>query len=142
MQPANHLDTRLRLTPRDYCAVGPHEFGHNETAEFVVPAGGNATSARIARVQHLLVCRWRAQGQRPSGAWLGRRWGFSRQVFSRSMLGERWAGNNVFAALVYATSFASHAAVGPSAPPPQGLPQPSVRAHRESPSTAVRPDTT
>jgi hypothetical protein len=67
------------------------------------PPGGDAVSARIALLQHELVAAWRGRGQTPSGAELGRRFGFSRQTFSRAVLGERWMGEAVQAALVSVT---------------------------------------
>lgn len=65
---------------------------------FVVPPEGDPISARIAHLQHVLVCRWRATGI--SGAAIARRWGVSRQTVSRTTLGERWAGETVLAALL------------------------------------------
>lgn len=98
----NHVDRRRRLLPRDYLA-DPHAFGRpGRRAITASPVDGDARSARIAALQHDLVTRWRRQGCRPSGASLGRAFGFSRQTWSRAILGERWMGEAVQAALVVA----------------------------------------
>lgn len=54
---------------------------------------------RLAAIQHEVVLAWRARGT-PSGAELARRWGFSRQTWSRTVLGQRWAGAVGLAALL------------------------------------------
>jgi hypothetical protein len=94
----NHLDRRRTLTPRDYLA-DPWAFGSHHTTP-ATPAGGDKFSARVAWLQHHLVLAWRQAGQRPSGAALGRRFGFSRQVWSRSATGHRWMGETVMAAVL------------------------------------------
>ena len=95
------MDRRRRLLPRDYLSE-PHAFGRDRTVRFVVPAEGDEASAAVARVQHELVLRWRAQGCRPSGARLGRTFDFSKQTWSRSTLGQRWMGESVMSALLAA----------------------------------------
>ena len=95
------MDRRRRLLPRDYLS-DPDAFGRNRAVRFIIPAGGDAQSAAIARVQHELVLRWRAQGCRPSGSRLGRSFGFSKQTWSRSTLGQRWMGEAVICALLVA----------------------------------------
>jgi hypothetical protein len=95
----NHVDRRRRLLPRDYLS-DPDAFGRNRAVRFIIPAGGDAESGAIARVQHELVLRWRAQGCRPSGSRLGRSFGFSKQTWSRSTLGQRWMGEAVICALL------------------------------------------
>lgn len=97
----NHVDRRRRLLPRDYLTE-PHAFGRDRSVRFVVPAEGDEASAAVARVQHELVLRWRAQGCRPSGSRLGRTFGFSKQTWSRSTLGQRWMGESVMSALLAA----------------------------------------
>lgn len=97
-----HLDTQRRLLPRDYIQGGPHRFGHDPDARFTIPPGGDEASARIAALQHRLVVQWRATN-RPTGAELGRRWGFSRQTWSRTVLGQRWSGELLLVALLEAT---------------------------------------
>ena len=101
MRPLNHVDGRRQLTPRDYFA-DQRQFGRVPGARPTVPAGGDPASAAIALVQHRLICRWRSLPQRPSGAELGRTYGFSRQVFSRAVNGERWLGETVTCALLVA----------------------------------------
>lgn len=92
-----HLDHARTLTPRDY-ASDPTLFGVVLDLGFLVPEGGTTVSMRIAMVQHRSVCIWAAQ-RKPSAAFLCRRFGFSKQTFSRVTRGERWAGETVLAAL-------------------------------------------
>lgn len=93
------LDRRRTLTPRSY-ADDPWRFGIDHALGFAVPPGGDATSRDLAEVQHRLICAWRHAGCRPSGAEIGRRWQFSKQTWSRTTLGQRWAGETVLAALI------------------------------------------
>lgn len=97
----NHLDRRRRLLPRDYLE-NPDGFGFERRPVYVVPEDGDETSAAVARLQHELVRSWRQRGCRPSGAALGRRFGFSKQTWSRTVLGQRWMGETVMTALVQA----------------------------------------
>lgn len=93
------LDRRRTLTPRAY-ADDPWRFGIDQTLGFAVPPGGDATSRHLAEIQHRLICAWRQAGCRSSGAEIGRRWRFSKQTWSRTTLGQRWAGETVLAALI------------------------------------------
>lgn len=95
----NHLDRRRRLLPRDYLDP-PEAFGLRHPVRWVVPAAGDGTSQLVARVEHHLVIAWRSRPHRPSGAEMGRRFGFSRQTWSRTLLGERWMGETVMAAML------------------------------------------
>ena len=135
VRPANHVDARLGRPPRDY-AEQPYRFGEDPHVRFRAPVGESSAAAHAARVQHLLVVGWRAQSGRPSGTQLGRRFGFSKQTFSRVVRGERWAGSVVFAALVHATTPTTapprHPASGDrrvAAPDPRA-PQPPPRGPR------------
>jgi len=65
----------------------------------VIPEGGDLVSARVAFIQHQLVCRYR-NGEHPSGAALGREFGFSTSTWSRTFIGERFPGSLVFAAML------------------------------------------
>jgi hypothetical protein len=96
-----HLDRQRSLLPADY-AVDPHRFGHDPRLRFHVPPGGDARSMEIARIQHQLVLAWRQHPEAPSGAALARRFGFSKQTLSRAVLGQRWMGETVMAALLSA----------------------------------------
>lgn len=107
----NHLDRKLALTPAEY-AEDPHKFGRDPKVRFRIPPGGDAPSCRVAFVQHLLAVRWRAR-RRPSVAELSVKYGFSKQVFSKTLLGERWAGQRVEAALIADV-------IMPPQEPPQG----------------------
>lgn len=98
----NAIDRQRRLKPRDY-AVDPHRYGHDPKAVFHLPEGGDEHSARIAAAQHQLILRWRSMSDRPSGAELGRTWGFSKQTWSRTINGQRWAGQAALTALTFAT---------------------------------------
>jgi hypothetical protein len=95
-----HLDRQRSLLPADY-AVGPHRFGQDPKLVFRVPSGGDDRSMEIARIQHQLVLAWRRRPDAPAGAALARRFGFSKQTFSRAVLGQRWMGETVMAALLY-----------------------------------------
>ncbi len=95
----NHIDGRRRLSPRDYFDP-PESFGVLADARARVPAGGDTVSAAIALVQHRLVVAWRRGGCQPSGAAVGRQFSFSKQTFSRTILGERWMGETLMAALL------------------------------------------
>ncbi len=101
MRSSVHLDRRLALAPRDYVAE-PARFGRDLRVERVMPAGGDPASAHAAWAQHQLVCEWRARGQRPPVAALARRFGFSKQTWSRTVSGERWAGQLLLTALMHA----------------------------------------
>jgi len=101
MRSSVHLDRRLALAPRDYVAE-PARFGRDLRVELVMPAGGDPASAHAAWAQHQLVCEWRARGQRPPVAALARRFGFSKQTWSRTVVGERWAGQLLLTALMHA----------------------------------------
>lgn len=96
---ANHLDKKRRLLPRDYLDP-PWAFGRDVGARVRVPPGGDAVSGAIASIQHQLVVAWRRGGCRPTGAALGRRFGFSKQTFSKTVLGERWMGETLMAAVL------------------------------------------
>lgn len=95
----NHLDRRRALRPRDYATPGD-AFGQPVAVEWSVPPGGDLVSLRVARTQHRLVVSWRGRAAQASGAAVARRYGFSRQTWSRTVLGERWAGETVLVALV------------------------------------------
>ena len=103
---ARHLDQRRLLEPRDYCA-DPDLFGVDAAAVFRVPSDGDATSLHVAREQHLLLCAWNLR-RRPSAKTLATRFGASKQTISRVSRGERWAGETVLAALVFAVRPADH----------------------------------
>jgi hypothetical protein len=96
-----HRDRRLRLKPRQY-VVDPSLFGVDPAAPFHVHAGGDEASMHSAVEQHLLFsdcdrCR------RPGVEALGQRFDMSKQIMSKSSLGQRWACHVVLAALLYAT---------------------------------------
>jgi hypothetical protein len=95
----NQLDRRHKLIPNAYC-VNRHDFGVRADAAFLVPAGGDAVCAAIARVQHELALRWRAAGLDGAGSQAARDFGFSSTTFSRTLLGERWMGEKAMAAVV------------------------------------------
>lgn len=96
----NHLDRQLLLTPQDYL-ITEAGFGRPGWFKVIVPPGGNTASARVAIVQHRLVVAWSTtETGRRSGTQVAGRFAFSKQVWSRVCLGERWAGGVVSAALV------------------------------------------
>jgi hypothetical protein len=96
----NHVDRRRKLTPRAYL-LNPHGFGRDAQAQIHVPSGGDHISAEIARVQHALVLAWRAARPDGSGSQDGRAFGVSSSTWSRSVLGERWMGETVMAAVLH-----------------------------------------
>ena len=112
MRPANHLDARRTLQPCDYLD-DPHAFGRR-TVRLLVPDGGDAVSAEIARIQHHLVLAWRHRDCAPSAAALARRFGCAKQTISRSVLGHRWMGETVMAALLHAAAAGPHPARTPA----------------------------
>jgi hypothetical protein len=95
---SRRLDTRS-LVPRDYVA-NPNDFGRASRPEWVLPAGGNIRSLRVAMVTHEVVFRVRALRDRRLAARVCARFGFSKQVWSRSLLGQEWMGELVLAAAV------------------------------------------
>lgn len=95
----NRLDGRRRLAPRDYLTP-PEAFGQVGARPAALPEGGDEVSAAVARVQHRLAVAWHLTRDRPSVRQLGDRYGVSKQVFSRSLLGQRWMGETVMAALL------------------------------------------
>lgn len=92
------LDARRLLTPRDY-AVEPHLFGERYDVTFRTPPDGDAVSRRIAEFFHRLVVASRHH-RLPSGAEIGRRFGFSRQTWSNVTRGHRWPSHTVLIALL------------------------------------------
>ncbi|MCU1690734.1 MAG: hypothetical protein JWN20_2662 [Jatrophihabitantaceae bacterium] len=98
----NHVDRRRKLTPREYL-TNPHGFGRETQAQFLVPPGGDGVSAEIARVQHALVLAWRSARPAGSGSQDARAFGVSPSTWSRSVLGERWLGETVMAAVLHRT---------------------------------------
>lgn len=99
MRPNRHLDRRLAGLPCDYVEVA-QRFGVDDDVGLVVPDGGDRVSAEVAWQQHRLVLAWRGRGCQPSAAALCRRFGFSKQTWSRTVLGQRWAGQLLLAALL------------------------------------------
>jgi len=95
----NHVDGRRRGRPREYLDP-PHRFGRAGEARLRIPAGGDRVSAGLAWFQHRLAAAWAARGR--SGAAVGREYGVSRQVVSRTLRGERWLCATLTAALVLA----------------------------------------
>lgn len=91
-----HLDNRRCLRPCDYL-LDPFTFG-TAAARFVLPAGGDEVSLRVARLHHGLVVAIRANGVK--GSWVCREWGFGRDVWSEVVAGRRWPGETVLVAMV------------------------------------------
>ena len=90
----NTLDRQvLLLAPRDY-ASDPARFGTGDDLTFGEPDGGNAISKRAAKMQHRMVLEWQRRFPR-HGERLARRVGCSRNTISRTLRGERWAGQAV-----------------------------------------------
>lgn len=94
---ANHVDRRRRLTPRDYIPLG---FGVIAEAPCRIPAGGDAVSAAVARVQHELVVLYRGVREHGAGRRNARAFGVSQTVWTRCLAGERFMGETVMAALL------------------------------------------
>lgn len=98
----NAIDRRRGpLAPRDYC-VDPHAFGARQDAVFHLPDGGLTVDLQLARLQHQLVFRWQRCGRQPSSRQFAARWSISPAVLSRTVRGDRWAGETVLAALITA----------------------------------------
>jgi hypothetical protein len=113
---ANHLDRQRKLTPRDYFD-DPNRFGRIRHLAGRVPPGGDPVSARVAALQHRLVWAWQARGRKPSTSELGGLFGFSKSTWSRVILGQRWMGETIMAALLHA---ALQPGDSPTAEPPSG----------------------
>lgn len=111
-----HLDRQRNLEPRAYLA-DPHSFGRRLDVAPAEPVGGDPVSQRVALLQHSLVVAWRERGRRPTSGELCAHYGFSRQLWSRVVLGERWAGETVLAALVEAAVIRANAEARRRRPP-------------------------
>lgn len=98
----NRADHSLLLKPYRYL-TDPHAFGEDRPVRFVIPTGGDERSMRVARVQHGLVVRWRQLPDQPSQSSLGRLYGLSKETVSRTVLGQRWMGDLMSAALLEAS---------------------------------------
>lgn len=109
---ANRLDSRLKLSPRDYATV-PQRFGC-QPVEFRVPPGGDQLSCDIAVHQHRLALAWR-ETRRPPTSELCARFGFSKQWWSNVTSGQRWAGQIGTCALVLAARIANGSPAGSGA---------------------------
>lgn len=92
------IDARRQLRPRDY-ATDPYGFGERNQV-FATPVGGDDISRTIAELIHEVVRATRAQPAFASGAELGRRFGFSRQTWSRVIHGYQWPGHTVMSAML------------------------------------------
>lgn len=99
---SRRLDHRT-LYPRDYLRDS-HQFGVVPDAALRLPPGGDPRSLQVAFVQHELALRLRDSARTGvgPGASLGRRFGFSRQHWSRCLRGEAWMGATILAAAVSA----------------------------------------
>jgi hypothetical protein len=96
---ANRLDGTLLLRPIDYI-TRPASFGWDDKGTFVVADGGDERSRRVALIQHVAIVRWRADGR--AAAALAHDWDVSTSTMSRTLRGERWAGQLILAALIAA----------------------------------------
>jgi hypothetical protein len=56
----------------------------------------------VAPLQHALARERTRRGRQPTAAEVCRRYGISKQVWSRVVLGHRWAGETAFAVLTEA----------------------------------------
>lgn len=99
-RPVHFLDHRGGLLPRDYLA-DPPRFGTTHDARWRVPPGGDLRALHVAYVCHLVAVGVRARGDRDLARRLQAGFGFSKQVWSRCLLGQAWMGETVLAAAVY-----------------------------------------
>lgn len=99
MSPRRRRLDRRTLLPRDYLR-DPYQFGVNLAADPVLPSRGDAVSQQVAMAQHHLAVLVRAAGTRATAADVTRRFGFSKQYWSRCLLGQAWMGETVQAAAV------------------------------------------
>jgi len=97
--PRRRLDRRL-LLPRDYLA-DPFQFGHHPHPVWVLPPGGDHRSLRVAMVQHDVALLVRTHCPR-AGERVARRFGFSRQYWSKCTGGRAWMGETLLAAAIWA----------------------------------------
>jgi hypothetical protein len=96
---ATHVDLRRRLAPRDYC-LNPSQYGRDPAAVFHEPAGGDAVSAAVARVQHQLLIAFHATRPAGDGSREALSLGVSTATWRRSVRGQRWMGETVMAAVL------------------------------------------
>jgi hypothetical protein len=97
--PRRLLDRRRNLLPRDYL-TDPYQFGTHPAPTWTIPAGGDRVSRDVARVQHEIVLLLHAHAPR-AGARAARRFGFSRQLFSKAVHGSAWMGETILAASIW-----------------------------------------
>jgi hypothetical protein len=97
---ANHLDRRRTRTPRDY--FPPGFYGTVSFAQSTVPAGGDEVSAAVAQIQHDLLVLYRAVRRYGWNRRVGSTFGISETVWQDVMVGKRWMGETVMAALLHA----------------------------------------
>jgi hypothetical protein len=90
---------RVPCPPRDYLQ-DPFQFGRDATQKIFVPHDGDEVSARVARVQHLLVCRLAEAPDRHRARRVCEPFGFSKQLWSLCLSGQAWMGEAVLAAAV------------------------------------------
>jgi hypothetical protein len=103
VSPTRHHFEQRSLRPIDYLEQ-PWGFGIDPDPSWVLPRGGDPISLEVARVQHNLAQRLRPlaiNGTGP-GAGAARRFGFSRQLWSRALAGQVWMGETVMAAAIRA----------------------------------------
>ena len=99
MPPSPRLLRTRSLAPRDYLA-DPFQFGRASAPRWVLPVGGDVRSLQVAMVTHGVVVLVRGLRDRRLAGRVCARFGFSKQLWSRCLLGETWMGEVVLAAAV------------------------------------------
>src|SRR3954463_3641246 len=91
------------MWPREYLD-NPHAFGRRADVRCHVPPGGDAVSAGRHVFSTNWCSFWRAARPRRVGARDARVFGITSSTWSSSVLGERWMGETVMAAVLHALS--------------------------------------
>ncbi len=96
--PRTQRDIRL-LLPRDYL-LDPHQFGRHPHPRWQVPPGGDQRSLQVAMVLHAAALVFHQRKDSHRARRVGQRFEFSKQRWSECMLGHRWPGETVLAAVI------------------------------------------
>ncbi|GAB3077725.1 hypothetical protein [Pedococcus soli] len=87
------------LVPRAYLH-DQYQFGLDPRPAWTLPANGDPRSLQVAMVTHDVVLALRSRSDRELARRVCQRFGFSKQLWSRCLLGESWMGETVLAAAV------------------------------------------
>lgn len=92
------IDRRRQLLVPSRYLTSPACFGEPLAVTFRAPDGGSLVECELARFIHYVFAALRARSSAPSGAQIGRRFGFSRATWSAVSRGKRWPSLTVLIA--------------------------------------------